>query len=86
MFGVFFLGALYLQRILGYDALEVGLAFLPSTVVMAALSLGVAGRLERSGSVRSASSRPSLPAHRGGARAVRAGAGRAATTSRTSCP
>jgi EmrB/QacA subfamily drug resistance transporter len=45
MFGVFFLGALYLQQILGYDALEVGLAFLPSTVVMAALSLGVAGRL-----------------------------------------
>ena len=31
MFGMFFLGALYLQRILGYDPLEVGLAFLPST-------------------------------------------------------
>ncbi len=45
MFGVFFLGALYLQQILGYDALEVGLAFLPSTIVMAGLSLGVAGRL-----------------------------------------
>jgi EmrB/QacA subfamily drug resistance transporter len=45
MFGVFFLGALYLQQILGYDALEVGFAFLPSTVVMGALSLGVAGRL-----------------------------------------
>ena len=29
MFGMFFLGALYLQRILGYDPLEVGLAFLP---------------------------------------------------------
>ena len=29
MFGTFFLGALYLQRILGYDPLEVGLAFLP---------------------------------------------------------
>ena len=29
MFGVFFLGALYLQRVLGYDAIEVGLAFLP---------------------------------------------------------
>jgi MFS family permease len=42
---VFFLGALYLQQILGYDALEVGLAFLPSTIVMAGLSLGVAGRL-----------------------------------------
>ena len=29
MFGMFFLGALYLQRVLGYDALEIGLAFLP---------------------------------------------------------
>ena len=34
MFGLFFLGALYLQRVLGYDPLEVGLAFLPSTLVM----------------------------------------------------
>jgi EmrB/QacA subfamily drug resistance transporter len=39
MFGVFFLGALYLQQILGYDALGVGLAFLPTTVVMGAMSL-----------------------------------------------
>jgi EmrB/QacA subfamily drug resistance transporter len=39
MFGMFFLGALYLQRILGYDALEVGLAFLPATIVMGAMSL-----------------------------------------------
>jgi predicted MFS family arabinose efflux permease len=45
MFGVFFLGALYLQRILGYDALEVGLAFLPSTIVMGTMSLRFAGRL-----------------------------------------
>ena len=30
MFGMFFLGALYMQRILGYDALEVGLAYLPA--------------------------------------------------------
>ncbi len=29
MFAMFFLGALYLQRVLGYDPLEVGLAFLP---------------------------------------------------------
>ena len=27
---MFFLGALYLQRVLGYDALEIGLAFLPA--------------------------------------------------------
>jgi EmrB/QacA subfamily drug resistance transporter len=39
MFGLFFLGALYLQRILGYEPLEVGLAFLPSTVVMGLVSL-----------------------------------------------
>ena len=39
MFGVFFLGALYLQRTLGYDALETGLAFLPSTIAMGALSM-----------------------------------------------
>ena len=39
MFGLFFLGALYLQRILGYSPLEVGLAFLPSTVVMGIVSL-----------------------------------------------
>jgi MFS family permease len=45
MFGLFFLGALYLQRILGYDAFEVGLSFLPVTVVIGALSLGVSDRL-----------------------------------------
>ncbi len=39
MFGMFFLGALYLQQILGYDPLEVGLAFLPSTIVMGFMSL-----------------------------------------------
>src|SRR3954451_1938817 len=33
MFGLFFLGSLYMQRVLGYDALEIGLAFLPTTVV-----------------------------------------------------
>ena len=43
MFGMFFLGALYLQRILGYDPLEVGLAFLPSTLVMGTMSLRLLG-------------------------------------------
>jgi len=43
MFGMFFLGALYLQQILGYDALGVGLAFLPTTIVMGAMSLRFAG-------------------------------------------
>jgi EmrB/QacA subfamily drug resistance transporter len=45
LFGMFFLGALYLQRVLGYSALEVGLAFLPTTIVMGALSLGFAEKL-----------------------------------------
>jgi EmrB/QacA subfamily drug resistance transporter len=44
-FGMFFLGALYIQGILGYSALEVGLAFLPSCLVMGTLSLGYAERL-----------------------------------------
>jgi EmrB/QacA subfamily drug resistance transporter len=39
MFGMFFLGALYMQRILHYDALEIGLAFLPVTVIMGTLSV-----------------------------------------------
>ena len=44
MFGMFFLGALYLQRVLGYDPLEVGLAFVPVTLVMGALSLNFSER------------------------------------------
>jgi EmrB/QacA subfamily drug resistance transporter len=44
-FGMFFLGALYMQGILGYSALEVGLAFLPSCLVMGTLSLGYAEKL-----------------------------------------
>ncbi len=45
MFGLFFLGALYLQRILGYEPFEVGLAFLPATIVMAAMSFRFTARL-----------------------------------------
>jgi EmrB/QacA subfamily drug resistance transporter len=45
MFSMFFLGALYLQRVLGYDALQVGLAFLPTTIVIGTLSLGFSERL-----------------------------------------
>jgi EmrB/QacA subfamily drug resistance transporter len=44
-FGQFFLGALYMQDILGYSPLEVGLAFLPSCIVMGTLSLGYAEKL-----------------------------------------
>jgi MFS family permease len=39
MFSMFFLGSLYLQRVLGFDALQIGLAFLPTTLIMGTLSL-----------------------------------------------
>ena len=45
MFGMFFLGALYLRRILGYSPLQIGLAFLPVAVVMGALSVRYTDRL-----------------------------------------
>jgi EmrB/QacA subfamily drug resistance transporter len=45
MFGIFFLGSLYLQRVLGYDALQIGLAFLPTTVVMGLLSVRYSDKL-----------------------------------------
>ena len=45
MFGMFFLGSLYLERILGYDALEIGLAFLPVTIAMGTLSIRYSERL-----------------------------------------
>jgi EmrB/QacA subfamily drug resistance transporter len=45
MFGMFFLGALYMQRVLRYDAIEVGLAFLPVALGIAVMSLGFSARL-----------------------------------------
>ena len=45
MFGMFFLGALYLRRVLGYDPLEIGFAFLPTTLIMGLLSLRYSERL-----------------------------------------
>jgi EmrB/QacA subfamily drug resistance transporter len=45
MFGMFFLGSLYLERVLGFSAIEIGLAFLPVTVAIGALSLGFSERL-----------------------------------------
>ena len=45
MFGLFFLGALYLQLVLGYSPLEVGLAFLPGSLLMGLLSLGFTDKL-----------------------------------------
>jgi predicted MFS family arabinose efflux permease len=53
VFGMFFLGALYMQRALGYDAIQVGLAFLPVALGIAVMSLGFAARLmERFGATR----------------------------------
>ncbi|HEX8067896.1 MAG TPA: MFS transporter [Thermoleophilaceae bacterium] len=45
MFGMFFMGALYLERVLGYSPLEIGLAFLPATIVMGTLSLRYSDRV-----------------------------------------
>ncbi|MEK7395148.1 MAG: MFS transporter, partial [Fibrobacterota bacterium] len=45
MFAWFFLSALYLQLVLERSAMEVGLAFLPSNLIMAACSLGLSARL-----------------------------------------
>jgi EmrB/QacA subfamily drug resistance transporter len=45
MFAWFFLSALYLQLVLGYSPLQVGLAFVPTNVIMAAFSLGISARL-----------------------------------------
>ncbi len=45
VFGMFFVGALYLQRVLGYDAIEVGAAFLPVAIGIAVLALGLAAKL-----------------------------------------
>jgi EmrB/QacA subfamily drug resistance transporter len=45
MFAWFFLSALYMQLVLGYSPLEVGLAFLPGNLLMAVFSLGLSARL-----------------------------------------
>jgi predicted MFS family arabinose efflux permease len=45
MFGMFFLGSLYLRQIMGYDPLQIGLAFLPVAVVMGVLSVRYTDRL-----------------------------------------
>ena len=45
MFSTFLLGVLYLQHVRGYGALETGFAFLPLTLIMGVMSLGVTARL-----------------------------------------
>ena len=53
MFSAFFLGSLYLERVLGYDAIDTGLAFMPLTISIAVLSMGVAAALmERFGALK----------------------------------
>src|SRR6185437_8039979 len=53
MFSAFFLGSLYLERVLGYNAIQTGLAFLPLTLGIASLSLGGSAKLvERFGVVQ----------------------------------
>jgi EmrB/QacA subfamily drug resistance transporter len=53
MFSAFFLGALYMERVLGYDAIDTGLAFMPLTVAIAAMSMGLAARaVESFGALR----------------------------------
>jgi EmrB/QacA subfamily drug resistance transporter len=45
LLGMFFLAVLYLQRVLGFDALETGVAFLPVSLAIGVLSLGFSARL-----------------------------------------
>jgi len=45
MFSTFFIGALYLEHVLGYSPVRTGLAFLPQAVLMAIMSAGVTARL-----------------------------------------
>jgi EmrB/QacA subfamily drug resistance transporter len=45
MFAWFFLAALYLQFVLGYSPLQIGLAFLPSSLIMAVFSIGLSAKL-----------------------------------------
>ncbi len=50
MFSAFFLGSLYLERVLGYNAIDTGLAFLPLTASIAVMSMGLSARaVERFG-------------------------------------
>ena len=53
MFAWFFLSALYLQRVLGYSPLQVGLAFLPANLIMGAFSLGLSAKLVMRFGIRS---------------------------------
>jgi EmrB/QacA subfamily drug resistance transporter len=45
MFTWFFLSALYMQLVLGYSPLQIGLAFLPANLIMMAFSIGLSAKL-----------------------------------------
>jgi EmrB/QacA subfamily drug resistance transporter len=45
MFAWFFISALYMQLVLGYTPMQIGLAFLPANLIMAAFSIGLSAKL-----------------------------------------
>jgi predicted MFS family arabinose efflux permease len=45
MFAWFFLSALYMQTVLGYDPMQIGLAFLPANLIMAAFSIWLSAKM-----------------------------------------
>jgi EmrB/QacA subfamily drug resistance transporter len=45
MFGMFFMGTLYLERVLHFSPLQIGFSFLPATITMGALSIGYTDKL-----------------------------------------
>lgn len=45
MFAWFFISALYMQQVQNYTPMQVGLAFLPSNIIMAAFSLGLSAKM-----------------------------------------
>ncbi len=70
MFGMFFMGALYMRKVLGYDALEIGLAFLPVTITMGSMSIRFSEPLITRFGARSAAA-SGLGHDRGGTRVAR---------------
>ena len=79
MFAWFFLSALYMQRVLGYTPMQVGLAFLPGNIVMAVCSLGISAwvvnrygiRWPLAGGLAAAAARPAAVRPRAGRRRLR---------------
>ena len=84
MFAWFFLSALYLQLVLGYSPLKVGLAFLPANLIMGAFSLGLSAKLVMRFGIR-APLATGLAARRGRARCCSRGRRSTGTSSSTCC-